>query len=162
MRSGHFDKAPKKQFRRFRRDDEKADPRNFQAFAAVLRVYITAIEHSHPHGSSLSLLDITVRPVKWTPDLAHTLIDCENAVGAALGNDPLLLEKFGQWFIAPELLPGVDVPILTRESTKLHSSIIQRCGREFLRRGLYPIGRWFGLPQKSVTMMDSADEAEVA
>ena len=158
MRSDTFD-AVTKQFRRFRHDEESdyQQRQNYRAFCAVIRVYIFAIEHSAPYGSSAVLLDDTIRPLRWSPDLCHSLIDVENAVKKAIGHDTALLEKFGLWFIAPEIEPGIDPPILKAKDTKTYNSIVQKCGREFIRRGMFPTARWFGITQR----IPEADLTEV-
>lgn len=118
----------------------------FRAFACVLEVYLSA-KSAQPFGSSLALLDSTLRSTsrRWTPDSAHTVIDFENAVKKALDNAPLLQEKFTIWFLDSNL---EDHSRLSPSDRQLQGRIVQKCANEFLRRGMYPIYKWFRPTQK--------------
>jgi hypothetical protein len=37
---------------------------------------------------------------------------------------------------------------LSAQDSRLHGQIVQRVGKEFLRRGIYPIHRYFTMPQR--------------
>lgn len=130
------------------RERERA---NRKAFYSVLRVYIDALEHSAPYGSSLALLDPSARPQKWSPDTANTIIDVERAVQHALGNNPELLKKFRACFVLPELEPDINPPRLNGEV----GEFVQRCGKEFRRRGMHPLWRWFGLEPREANSMSA-------
>lgn len=118
------------------------------AFRTVLQSYVNAIEHSDPIGySSLAQLDETARCVKRR-DVEDVLIDVSMAVTAALEDDSSSVAKFYAWFVTPEIEPGVDWPFLEGDAAKLYERIIQTCGREFERRGIFPLRKYFGLHER--------------
>jgi hypothetical protein len=113
-------------------------------FERVLKIYLDS-KRCQPYGSSLGLLDSTLRSSfkRWTPDTAHSCIDFENAVRKALANEPELQSKFEPWFLCPpDERPAVPAPERWR-----HNKIITKCAREFLRRGMFPIYKWFRTPR---------------
>ncbi len=112
-------------------------------FQRVLEIYLES-KTCQPFGSSLALLDSSLRSTfkRWTPDIAHTVIDFENAVTKALANAPELQEKFTLWFLRDEQLEFKAADML------LYNRIVKKCAGEFLRRGMYPIWKWFRTPQR--------------
>lgn len=118
-----------------------------QAFETVLtRLFIPNRFESHPLRCCLPGLDINSEYRRWTFDSVIIAADVEKAIRKALDDDPILLEKLFDWVIAPEIEPGIDPPILSLDETKLYTKIQQSCGREFIRRGLYPLHRYFNMP----------------
>jgi|SRR5579864_2422424 len=112
-----------------------------RVFERVLEVYLEA-KACQPFGSSLALLDSSLRSSirRWSPDTAHTVIDFENAVKFALKNDRQLQEKFMLWFVSEHR------PEFKASDMLDHGRIIKKCAGEFLRRGMYPIWKWFRVP----------------
>ena len=126
-------------------------------FERVLEVYLDA-KQAQPFGSSLCLLDSTLRYVtkRWTPDTAHTEIDFENAVKKALANDVELQEKFPLWFLCAE----GERPEFRAGDMVLYNRLIRKCAGEFLRRGMFPIWKWFRSPQKQQKDFQDAEIGE--
>lgn len=131
----------------FRERERRHD--NARAFDGVIPIYI-ANKFISPVRSSLACLDLTNPSSlhRWTPDSVCIVVDTEHAIEKALKNDVFLLDKFWQWFVLEEVDP-ISAGSKTVEESKLHGEIVQRCGREFRRRGLYPIARYFHILQRS-------------
>jgi hypothetical protein len=124
-----------------RRDNSQRE--YYKIFQRVLEIYLDA-KQAQPYGSSLVLLDASLRSTfrRWTQDSAHTVIDFENAVTKGLANAPELQEKFTLWFLRDER------PEFKAADMVLYNRIIKKCAGEFLRRGMYPIWKWFRTPQR--------------
>jgi hypothetical protein len=114
-----------------------------KVFQRVLEVYLDA-KQAQPYGSSLALLDASLRSSlkRWTPETAHTIADFENGVTKALANAPELQEKFTLWFLRDER------PEFKAADIVYYNRIVKKCTGEFLRRGMYPIWKWFRTPQR--------------
>jgi hypothetical protein len=138
-----------------RRYNEQRD--YHKIFERVLNVYLDS-KLCQPYGSSLSILDSTLRSSmkRWTPDTAHTAIDFENATKKALANEPELQAKFEPWFLCPD----DERPHLVGADMRPYNRIIQKCAREFLRRGMFPIFKWFRTPQKQQKDFQDAEITE--
>lgn len=115
-----------------------------QVFERVLEVYLDA-KACQPLGSSLHLLDSSLRSAfkRWTPDVAHTCIDVENAIKFALKNDPQLQANFAPWFLFEHR------PEFKTSDMRDYNRIVKKCAGEFLRRGMFPLWKWFGLPRRT-------------
>jgi hypothetical protein len=122
---------------------------NTEAFGAILQLYIDN-KTIFPIRSLMGDLDGTnpASARRWTPDTACIIADVELAVESALKNEQRLLDLFWKWFVLPEI-EIVTYEKLSAQDSKLHGQIAQRCGREFLRRGIYPINKYFRLPQRN-------------
>ena len=109
-------------------------------FESVLKFYLEA-KLRQPYGSSFVLLDSSLRSSirRWTPDTAHTIADFENAAKHALKNAPELQANFDRLFLDPEN----DRAQIALGDMPIHNRIVQKCAREFLRRGMFPIAKWF-------------------
>jgi hypothetical protein len=131
---------------------DKAVKRNNNNFAQYSRIFERVLEiyldskRCQPFGSSLILLDCTLRSSfkRWTPDTAHSCIDFENAVSKALENEPELQAKFEPWFLC---FPDERTTVPASERWQ-YNKIITKCAREFLRRGMFPIHKWFRAPER--------------
>ena len=112
-----------------------------KVFERVLEVYLDA-KACQPFGSSLALIDSSLRSSlrRWNPDTAHTVIDFENAVKFVLKNDQRLQEKFMLWFVSEHR------PEFKASDMLDYNRIVKKCAGEFLRRGMYPIWKWFRVP----------------
>lgn len=118
----------------------KPSPRQCRiAFESVLKVYLPA-RLAPVTGSSMATLDPEYRAAypRWRPEFCHICIDVERAVRSGLKNDPVLLERFTQGFIMPEVDPLVSEPPISG----VYAEIVQRCGAAFIKRGLYPLWKW--------------------
>lgn len=116
-----------------------------RAFDDVIALYIK-MKSVPPCGSSLTRLDRTAElsAPRWSENVAIVAIDVERAISAALDKSPSLAAKLYDWFIAPEIEPGVDPPTkLTPEQGEQYRDIRQRVGRAFISRGLYPLSKYF-------------------
>jgi len=117
-----------------------------QAFRQVVELYVSSLTIC-PLRSFLARDEENPDSKRhWTPDTAIILADVELAIESALYYEKELLNFFWRWFVQPELEPVRDEK-LTLEEKRLHGQIIQRCGKEFLRRGLYPFHRYFKMPK---------------
>jgi len=87
------------------------------------------------------MLDPTQINPHWNPDTACIVCDVERCVERALDDDPALLDQFWKLFVMPEF--HVEPVTLSKEETKVHGQIVQRVGREFIKRGLFPLYRYF-------------------
>jgi hypothetical protein len=121
---------------------------NSQAFHTILELYVD---------------NLTIFPIQsffardeenpdvrrhWTADTAIVIADVELAAECALKHDQKLLDLFWKWFVLPEI-ETITYEKLSAQDSRLQGQIIQRCGREFLRRGIYPIHRYFRMPQQN-------------
>lgn len=120
---------------------KRSRPEYHTIFERVLKVYLDA-KACQPLGSSLHLLDSSLRSAfkRWTPDVAHTCVDFENAVTKALANEPELQKKFMFWFVCDQR------PEFKAADTLVYNRIVKKCAGEFLRRGMFPLSKWFRVP----------------
>src|SRR5882672_11975067 len=109
---------------------------NSQAFHAIVKLYVD---------------NLTIFPIQsffardeenpdvrrhWTADTAIVIADCELAVEVALKHDQKLLDLFWKWFVLPEI-ETVTYEKRSAQDSRVQGQIVQRCGKEFLRRGIY-------------------------
>lgn len=131
---------------------------NTEAFNAILRLYLDN-KTIFPIRSAIGDLDDTnpASARRWTPDTAIIIADVELAVEHALKNEQKMLDLFWKWFVLPEIEPVV-YEKLSAQDSRLHGQIIQRIGKEFLRRGIYPIHRYFKMPQRTPASSDMGSQ----
>jgi hypothetical protein len=97
----------------------------WQAFQQVIAAYVETKE-AQPIGASSIYLDTGEVSHRLTIDGINFCVDTEKATTEALQNDPVLLQTWEH--LALEL-----------PANQNHANdVIQRCGREYLRRGLVP------------------------
>lgn len=105
-------------------------------FKAVVDAYVSA-RLTEPVSAINH--DFSIRPRRWTPQVAEYIADVESSTARALRNSPILQAAWNQIAIACAVKAGAQLSVSPcRVTAAISAEVALRCGRVYHSRNLDP------------------------